>query len=72
MSNLIRHAVPLELKILQNKVDYGAFEKAKNELNIWFSEKLSHIRKPIKNIKFICAEYDVNKIGIGMCVELEE
>ena len=69
---IIRYAVPLKLKVLQNKVDYDGFEETKEKLNRWFTKKISRIKKPIKNVTFLCNRFDLDKFAIGMGIEFEE
>ncbi len=70
---LLRHAVPLNIKILQGKIDYSGFEKIKDELNNWFVKQLVDIKKPIKSVKLIGHEYDMGKeFGVGISIELED
>lgn len=70
---IIRHALPSNLKISQDKIDYSYFNKTKDELNDWFFKKISELKKPIKRIEFMGAEFDMgNNFAIGLKIELED
>ena len=70
---LLRHALPFNIKIIQDKINFDEVDKIKNELNDWFTKKLFEFNKPIKNIKLLTGEYDMGRqLSIGLAVELED